>query len=330
MGADPGELWGILIVLYLFAAGMGAGVLALSALCTLLGRRYRLVSRLGAMMAPWPVMLGTGVLLFDLGRPQKFYHLFMTVEWTSPMSVGSWLLTIFIVLALFNLFLWLPTAWQSRIPLPRRTSLGTPRTWKPVSETTAVSARRALAPVLIPVSLAVGIYTGVLLGAAPTRPFWNTPITAELFLFSAMSSGAALLMIGLWAVQRRGWRPLQDESMKLLAKIDVALIIVEFFLIVPFVLHQALGSRSQFEAVKLILGGEYTLPFWLLVVVLGLSLPLALEVVELSGRHVGPRNVGHWLGRHGPLSASVLVLVGGFALRYVFVYAGQVARMLPG
>lgn len=183
---------------------------------------------------------------------------------------------------------------------------------------------------LIPVSLAVGIYTGVLLGAAPTRPFWNTPITAELFLFSAMSSGAALLIIGLWTVQRRGWRPLQDESMQLLAKIDVALIIVEFFLIVPFVLHQALGSRSQFEAVKLILGGAYTVPFWLFVVLLGLSLPLALEVVELSGRHVGSRSMGRWLGRNGALTASVLVLVGGFALRYVFVYAGQLARMLPG
>ena len=41
MGPDPGELWGGLIVAYLFLAGMRAGALAVSALCTLLGPRYR-------------------------------------------------------------------------------------------------------------------------------------------------------------------------------------------------------------------------------------------------------------------------------------------------
>jgi polysulfide reductase chain C len=330
VGPEPGELWGGLIVAYLFFAGMGAGTLAVSALCTMLGPRYRAASRLGALIAPWPVALGTGLLIFDLGRPELFYRLFMTIEWTSPMSVGSWLLTIFLILAFANLFLWIPDRYRSRIPLPWRGHIARPHGWKAMTAETASRWRRRLAPVLIPPALAVGIYTGVLLGATPTRPFWNTPLTAELFLFSAMSSGTALLIVALWFLQRRGWRPLHDGVLHLLTRIDIGLIIVEFFLILPFILHQALGTKSQFESIKLILGGEYTWQFWLVVVLFGLMVPLTIEVTEvLKASRKLPR-AGGWLDAYGALTAALLVLVGGVALRWVFVYAGQVARLLPG
>lgn len=330
MGPETGELWGFLIVAYLFFAGMGAGTLALSALCTLLGPRYRVVSRLGALIAPWPVAFGTGLLIFDLGRPARFYHLFTTLEWTSPMSVGSWLLSIFLILAMVNLFLWLPEKVRRRAPLPVRGSLTSVSGWRPLAAERAEAWRRMLAPVLILIALAVGIYTGVLLGATPTRPFWNTALTAELFLFSALSSGAALLITALWIAGRRGWRPLQHESMMLLARIDIALIVVEFFLIVPFVLHQALGTESQFESIKLILGGRYTAPFWILVVLFGLGVPLVLEAAEVFQQHHRLRRFGHWLEGYGALAAAILVLMGGVSLRWVFVFAGQVARLLPG
>ena len=57
--------------------------------------------------------------------------------------------------------------------------------------------RNSLAIIGLPISVGVGIYTGVLLGAVQSRPFWNTNLVAQLFLFSGLSTGCAALIRGL-------------------------------------------------------------------------------------------------------------------------------------
>lgn len=76
------------------------------------------------------------------------------------------------------------------------------------------------------------------------------------------------------------------------------------------------GSQVQIEAAQLILGGEFTVTFWVFVVVLGLSFPAILEVFELIGFKV-PAYV-----------PAILVLIGGVVFRFVMVDAGQITRYL--
>ncbi len=65
--------WGILIVNYLFVAGLSAGAFAISSFATYLGGpHFRRVAQIGALIAPWPVMLGLALLILDLGRPLAF------------------------------------------------------------------------------------------------------------------------------------------------------------------------------------------------------------------------------------------------------------------
>src|SRR5512134_2284485 len=73
--AMPHPEWGLLIVVYLFLGGLGAGALVLSALANFAGRQrdYQGIARAGALAAPLPVLLGTGLLVFDLGRPVFFW-----------------------------------------------------------------------------------------------------------------------------------------------------------------------------------------------------------------------------------------------------------------
>jgi len=81
------------------------------------------------------------------------------------------------------------------------------------------------------------------------------------------------------------------------------------------------------EAVRLIMGGEFTFLFWGLVVGIGILLPLSLELYELSPRLLRKgemRPHSPWLS--GVVTASVLL--GGFMLRYVVVYAGQMAKIV--
>lgn len=321
--------WNLLIVLYLFTAGVSAGAFFVSGLATYLGgARYKRISRIGALIAPWPLMLGLATLIFDLTKPFQFWWLFLTVESTSPMSIGTWLLTGFSIISLLYFVLWIPRPWRDLLRLPTsRSDLTNFKAWKPLDRRAIGLSRRVLAAIGAPLAIGVGMYTGVLLGAIPARPMWNTPMVAQLFLLSAMSSGVAtVLLIAALMRPQNGHDHLHHER-HFLVSLDAMFIIVEIFLVIPFLLHQNLNTWSSAESLNLILGGPYTTPFWLGVVLLGLLAPLAIEGFELFPV-VWQEQAVKYSRLWGGLSAS-LVLVGGFLLRYVFVYAGQVSHFLP-
>jgi protein NrfD len=81
---------------------------------------------------------------------------------------------------------------------------------------------------------------------------------------------------------------------------------------------QGLAKRLQ-----LILGGPFTLAFWLLFFSLGLLLPLLMEIWEVVSARL-PGTIGYH-GKWIAASTAILVLAGGFLLRYIFVYAGQIS-----
>ncbi|MBN2321269.1 MAG: polysulfide reductase NrfD [Acidobacteria bacterium] len=309
--------WGLLIVNYLYLGGLSAGVFFVSGLATYLkqndGTGDSRIARYGAMIAPWPVSIGCIILIFDLGNWQRFYKLFLHFRIESPMSIGSWLLLLFSVVTLINFYAWLPEQKRNvaflrlskRIRSAERFNID------------LSSWRRPLAAVGFPLSLGVGIYTGVLLGAVQARPFWNTNLVAQLFLFSALSTGCALLLVFL-SLNRKS---LEDSQIRFLYTLDICFIIVELFIALPYVIHGELSVKAVQDSLQLIMGGSYTLAFWVFFLGMGLLVPLALEVWEMLPvlRTKSPL-------KHNKLltaSAAFLILIGGYLLRYIFVYAGQ-------
>jgi polysulfide reductase chain C len=321
--------WNLLIVFYLFAAGVSAGAFFASGLATYVGgEQHQRISRIGALIAPWPVLVGLAALIFDLTKPFEFWWLFLTVEYTSPMSLGAWLLTLFSVVSLIYFVLWFPRPWRDLVRVPqKRQNLAHPGAWKPLDQAQVHKARRLVAALGAPISIGVGMYTGILLGAIPARPLWNTPLVAQLFLVSAMSTGvAAVLLIAALLRPRAGHDDLHGER-RFLVSLDTMLIVVEIFIVTPFFVHQALNTWSSANSLALFLGGPYTVVFWLGFVMLGLLIPLAIEGFELFPvvwRDQAVKYSRLWAG----LSAA-LVLLGGAILRYVVVFAGQMSHMLP-
>lgn len=319
--------WGFLIVLYLFLGGLGAGCLALSGLAWL-SRRAELerVGRVGALIAPLPVAFGSLLLIFDLGSPWRFWRLFAHFNPVSPMSIGSWLLLLFTAVAAVWAALQLPAAWIDSVQrrLGRRGAWLAPLRRRNASPAANARVRDAVALAGVLLGLGVGIYTGVLLGAIPARPFWNTPIVAQLFLFSAFSTATALLALAaplFPALRSSGEGP----ERRALLRADVAFIVLELFILIPFVVHGELSVLSARASLDMILGGPYTAMFWGGVVGLGILLPLALESAELLGLS---RSLPRAAERGLAFVAPVLVLVGGWLVRWVFVYAGQETSFL--
>ena len=75
------------------------------------------------------------------------------------------------------------------------------------------------------------------------------------------------------------------------------------------------------------MGGEFTLLFWTLVVGVGILIPLALEVYELIPHYIKQVE----LREHNPWISGIIttsVLIGGFAMRYIVIYAGQISLII--
>jgi protein NrfD len=317
-------VWELLIVNYLFLGGLSAGIFFVSALATYLqvdGRPvHPRIARLGALLAPWPVSLGSFLLIFDLGHPFRAWKLFTTFRWQSPMSIGSWLLVLFTALTLAYLWTWLEPEERSALlgRIPARLRGHIPLKLVNWLEHDLAYWRRELAMVGFPLALGVGIYTGVLLGAVQARPFWNTNLVAQLFLFSALSTGAATLILARLFDRKQ---VVTLAELRFLYSLDLCLILLELCIVLPYLIHGQLSSLAVQEALALVLGGPFTLPFWVIFLGLGLLLPLAIELWEfkpvLTGRgelHHNPR----WA-----TAAAGLVVLGGYTLRYIFVFAGQ-------
>jgi formate-dependent nitrite reductase membrane component NrfD len=279
--------WGVLIVIYLFCGGLSAGALMLSAAAIVFGRadRHAVIARVGALVAPLPVIIGTGLLVFDLGRPFFFWKLFFAIRPLSLMWIGSWLLALFSAVSLAYAYLHLPRAWQR---------------W-PVHD--AARWTRRLAILALPLALSVAVYTAILLGALVARPLWNTPLLSMLFVLSALSSGAAALMLFV---------PHAEQHVLSIA--DVVFLATEVVVIGALIFFGLISPTAARQAVVRLAGGEYGVLFWLGVVVVGLVVPFGIELRLL-------RRVGH-SRRRAALAAS-LVLIGAFLLRYVLVYVGQ-------
>jgi protein NrfD len=149
--------------------------------------------------------------------------------------------------------------------------------------------------------IALGGYTGILLGTLGARPAWNSAILGPLFLVSGVSTGAALSML----------LPVTEREHRLLRRWDAAAIGVELVLLGLFLAGLATGGQGAREAAELFLGGQYTASFWSLVVLGGLVIPLLIETLEAL------RGTPH------TFAAPMLLLAGGFSLRWILVAAGQ-------
>ncbi len=307
--------WGLPVILYLFLGGLGAGAGAVSGSVLLRsaggdrpGPSFD-IARWGALIAPLPVIVGVGMLVFELGSFQhghtfRFLNLFTVIN-LSPMSVGTWLLTLFIVVSLVYAYTFLKADPE---PGDERHGL-----------------RKMLAWAMVPLGIGVALYTGVLLGALPARPFWNSPILAMLFLISALSTGVAtiLLLRALFTnLLPEGKDQRHEKDSYLLSSTDLIFIGFEILVVFLFMMYAHLTVGSVEVATDIILGGELTTLFWLGFVVLGLVIPVLIEL-----KYVLPTLL-YQKEYQIPVSMELvicgLVIAGGFMLRYVVVIAGQV------
>ena len=292
------HVWEWQIPVYLFLGGWVAGSMVLTGY---LQRKARAPGQSSVSdRLPWIglvlISLGMGALFLDLEHKLYVWRMYLTLQPLSPMSWGGWiLLLVYPVLALGALAT-LADGWLDRWPALAAFA----------RQLRSHTATRWLSLANIVVGIALGIYTGILLSSLGARPLWASAVLGPLFLVSGLSAGAAFAHV---------IAPGHEEQEQLL-RFDNLFLMTELGLIALFLIGLLTVGAVHAQAAQLLLGGPYTAVFWVLVVGLGILLPLAIQSLMVAGR------IPH------TVIAPLLVLLGGLALRFVIVYAGQYSEWI--
>lgn len=299
--------WNYLIAIYLFTAGLSSGAAIIGSIADILDNIDERIQRVAAYLAPFPVMLGLLCLVADLHRPWNFYQVLIHYNPSSVLSWGAFFLLVFPIIA---------TVYAIMVFFNYTGML-----------------RRIMAWLELVLGLAIGVYAGLLLAAIYNNPVWSNPLIVFLFFISALSTGACMVIMGgkIWdtleGVLRKvipaEWLPNQrslnfdEKHIRLLIGMDAVIIIVELMIISTIIISYALRPTGEIALGAVFTGGYYLL-FWSGVVLLGLLIPLLLAAGELQDKFKGSvSNIISW-------TEPALVLLGGFILRYVILYGGQV------
>jgi formate-dependent nitrite reductase membrane component NrfD len=284
--------WTWLVYLEMFVAGTAAGAYVAASFLELLGRGRSPLVRTAHLLA-FPLMGLAGLLLIvDLQRPERFWHMLVQserllpmVKWWSPMSLGSWALLLFSLLAFvsfldalvatdqFHLFGWrgdrtLHGSWLGLL-------------WSLLGGAAAFF---------------VAGYSGVLLNVTSLPGWTDSPLIGGLYIGIAAATGMAAVLFVHLARNRAGPDEVALERANTLAVLWQLVCLVLFLVV-------AGGSA------RLFLSG---LP--LLAIVMAVVLVL-LALLFRAVFRAGNPPAGAF--------AALLILVGGFLLRYAVVMGPQ-------
>ncbi|MCL4295152.1 MAG: polysulfide reductase NrfD [Anaerolineae bacterium] len=289
--------WEWWIVFYFFFGGIAGGAYFTSTMIELVGGpEDRPIARMGYFIA-FPLAVICGILLIlDLGRPERFWHMIVYSKtllpwpnWDSPISVGSYALLFFSLFA----FLSFVDALIETGRLP----------WAPLREKYSGTPRLIYSVIGAIFGFFLASYTGVLLATTHLPAWANNPLLGALFLASGASTGMAAIALGLILSKAdvgAAWAKLK--------RADNVALIVEILLLIAFVALLGTAARFLLNGLSgiLLIGG---------VLIVGLIVPLVIQFRSGFQGIKSPANM--------TLLVAILVLVGGFIMRTVIVMGGQ-------
>ena len=278
---------GILIALYFYLTGLSAGSFIISTFAYGFGMlRFKPLGKIGVVMATLLLVIAPMILLVDLEQPLRFWHLILYLRITSPITWGTFLLTLYPV----NCIIYGYFMFKGDM---KRTKL--------------------FGLIGIPLALLVHGYTGFILALGKARVLWNTAIMPPIFLVSAMVSGLAMMILVViikdYVIQRK--REHDPQLLYDLGKFLVASIVLDLILIGIDLMVLLTSHTEAYKAALMLLGGEFSHLFLGIEVLLGAVIPLILLLSPFTRRWIPSLVI-----------ASILVMIGIFAMRYIMVVGG--------
>jgi Ni/Fe-hydrogenase subunit HybB-like protein len=318
--------WSILIVLYPYLTGLVAGAFILASLERLSGvEALRPTYRLALLSALAFLLVSPLPLQLHLGRPERSFEMYLTPHTSSAMAmfgfVYLWYLMAVLVVEIWldyrkEIVHWSQTETGWRRWLYRALTLGSQNV-SPAALALDDRVGRIVTLIGIPSAFLLHGYVGFIFGSVKANPWWSTPLMPIVFLFSALVSGIALIMLLYPIVARAKGQPISMRCLDAMAGLLLYAFLIDFALEMLDLLHRVYEADESFKSLDFMVHTKLYLPHIVVQIFLGTLVPIGLLALVRVLKPAEPARRGLYA-----LSA-VLVLIGIFAMRWNVVIGGQ-------
>ena len=318
--------WSVLIVLYPFITGLVAGAFILASLERVFNvQAVRPTYRLALLTALAFLLVAPLPLQLHLGRPERSLEMMMTPNRTSAMAMFGFVYLWYLMVVLL-VEIWLD--YRRDLVLAWRASTGVKRLLYGVLTlgSNNISPRalalddrvgRIVTIIGIPSAFLLHGYVGFIFGSVKANPWWSTPLMPVVFLFSAIVSGVAMVMILYIVLSKIRRQPIDVTCVDTIARYLFYAFLVDFSLESLDLVHRIYEADESFKTLDFMVQTKLFTSQIVLQIIAGTLVPIAMlamtQVVALSAR------VRLWIY----VAAGVLTLVGIFAMRWNVVVGGQ-------
>ena len=317
--------WTLLIVVYPYLTGLVAGAFTISSLYQVFGfRQLRPVAHFALLVSLCCMVVVPLPLLLHLGHPERAFNAMITPHITSAFAVFAYAALFYVILLMVETWFvfrpYIVHEAQRAKGLPgwiyRMATLGS----HDVSEKAMSYDRKwlfALAIIGIPGAHGLHGYVGFVFGSLKAREWWSSDLMPAIFLFSAIISGTALVIVLYVLSCKLRKVPVDLPCLKVMAYSLWGFMM--FTLLLEGVEFASLVYRGRegYDVIMQFVEGPLLIPFFVLQFGIGSVLPLAVITFFI------------WRGANdrallvGVTASAVLVLLAVLMMRYNVVIGGQ-------
>jgi len=260
-----------------------------------------------------------------LGQPLRAYEIMITPNGTSAMAIFGFIY-LWYLLAVLNLEIWLDyrrdfVIWAKEKKGIMRgvykvLSLGT----KDISPK-AVKLDDRLGYIItvigIPSAFLLHGYVGFIFGSIKANPWWSTVLMPVIFIFSAMVSGIALIMVLYMAVSFIRKVKIDMACLDTIAKYLFYMLILDFTLESLDQVHRIYEAEESFDILHMLVNGRLNITLFIFQIFSGMIIPMiSIGIIQVFKVREQVRKIIY-------LVTGILVLVGIFFMRWNVVIGGQ-------
>ncbi len=327
--------WSLMIVLYPYITGLVAGAFVVSSLYHVFDiEALKPVARFALMASLAFLLVATWPLLLHLGHPFRGINVMITPNPTSAMAGFGYFYSGYMIILLFEVWL----VFRKDIITYARRTRGLKQTIYKIlalgvydtSEKTLAFDKKIvkfLAAIGIPGAFLLHGYVGFLFGALKSNPWWSTPLMPIIFIFSAVVSGiAALIVMYQVAMKLKGLvidRACIDTMCGWLWMFLMITASLEILELVTLSYEKA----EEWEIIGQLLFGPLAFSFLGLQMIVGVLIPFILLMILVLMK----KNMGDKVANTLSFTAATFLLIQVFAMRWNVVIGGQmISKSLAG
>ena len=317
--------WSVMIVIYPYITGLVAGAFTVSSLYHVFGmERFKPVAQFALLTALCFMLFVPVPLLLHLGQPQRAMNAVLTPHWTSAMAAFGYFAGFYVILLVLEIwFVFRPHFVRQA----QRTTGPVGMLWRALSlgsDDLSEKAMRydhkwmfALAVTGIPGAHGLHGYVGFIFGSLKSREWWSSDLMPVVFLFSAVISGVALLIVLYVLSCRLRKVPIDLACLKGLAYVLWGFMMFTLVLEGLEFSNIVYKGREGIETIMEYVTGPLVVPFFIVQLGIGAVTPIALISYLIWRGTTGKALIV------GVTVSAALVLLSVLMMRWNVVIGGQ-------